>query len=678
MEAFRSVSNAARSAARASATASNEQVRSVQRSTTAVVRSEREKERASTSASRVAEREAARASRAAKKEADDVAKFVRRAEENTTKFMMQEREKRVREERRAADRIRREHERAARDRASGKTGIEGLSKKEAMSMLSGSSAFGMASLGGIGLAIGGALALKSALTMAATALTQFGQFVFTEIIRPELGAKRAATQLGNASGTPSASVLAAATSLAAMHGGGKDRALAALSSAYEVTRDMGKARGVADISLGVARAYGVDDVGAFATHMARSRAGMRDMSDEQFRSFAQLSAAQAMGGGLSVANQAMLGDEVRRIAEHTLGTKSTNMLSAQGIIGLSAYDTGNAQSSAAGFSSLLGDASKYNEYRVGQFDPRVKDIEGLIPDLLRRYKSEQEMRKSGRYEESSIEFMRTFFGMRASGQDVGARIKGMGTGLSTSQSTIGAQERSVAEEAEEKFAAAVERLKAMLVRLTPAAEDLIDVFVKAEPDLSALIQKGIIPLGVALMDLAAFIVSDIGPSGGILAGTFDLVAGAMRMGMTVFTAVPGTIAAALGAILKLVSKIPGMGGGDIEKSADWLLGVGKDLTVGGAGQFLGGIGKMQRGMANQDNRLGGTGWNPTSNAAVATATSPTMQNTLQGAFGSGKMHAADGNVVTIDAKSIALMAQTMKDHRHTSRFTPQADPARAM
>lgn len=684
-EAFRTVEQAAKRS-QSSVTANLGKQRSAAQATAqAVVQSSEKAERQRTA---TADREATKRAKRAKSEADEVAKAVQRAEAETSRAMFREWQKRQADAKRAADKMARD--RAAAEKMRGGTGVEGLSKKEAVSMLFGSSSAGMMSLGGTGMAIGGALALKGAISLAASALTQFGGFVINEVLRPMLAAKRGAQQMANRGAGSAAGILADARALNIAHGGGVDRAQAALGAAFETTRDYGMAKEVAGMSLTASRAYGVDDVESLTKHMATMRAQMRDVSPESFQAFMSAMIGQSKTGGLSLATQASLGGTTTDIARSFTGGSGgqlqRNIAGVQGIIGLSARETGDAQKSAAGLASLV-DLAK--SMRVGlDKEGRIRDVNALIPTMIAKLGGNAAAMHARGVSAETIDFLRPFMDMQKKG-GVGllGTIAAAGTDAKAAAGVAGKDEKSVAQTTEERFAAAVEHMKEKLVTLLPALENVMTAFADNAPAFSALINNAVIPLGVALGDLVAFTINNLDPTIQLLAGLLEILGAAVRIALVPITILPGIVAKAIAALLALVpEKLRTQGMSDFisgaEKYGNVMMGSGSiDMMASGAD-------KIARGMANLKVD---TGASAVTNPFTSAMTKPAAQVSSAGAALPGSLGwsyqppaaAAAGagtpTTVTLDPKSVNAITSALSGKTTASngaRWTPQSDPFR--
>jgi hypothetical protein len=681
-EAFRTVEQAARRTQSSVSAQLGKQAQATRSSAQATVQAHASAERAKTSN---VDKEASKREAAEKREADKSNAYWRKAHQKRLDENARADAKAAQDAKRAADKLAN-----AKKHNPNATGIEGLSKKEAVSMLFGSSSAGMASLGGIGMAIGGAMALKSALSLAANALTQFGGFVINEVLRPALAAKKGAAQMANTGAGSAAGIYADSRAMALAHGVGVDKAQAAMGAAYEKTRDYGSAKSVAGLALSQARAYGIDDVGGLTSHLATMRTQLHGMKDSEFAAFASTLVGQSKTGGLSLATQAALGgttsDIARSFTGGSAGLDARNIAGVQGIVGMSAQSTGDAQKSAAGLASLVELAKTM---RVGlDTEGRVKDVNALVPAMIEKLGgSAAAMNKRG-VGADTIDFLRPFMDKMKNGGATGliASIASAGTDAKATAGITGKDEATVAQTTQERLDGAIERLKEKLVTLLPAFEHVIGAFTDNAPAFEAVVDNALIPFGVALGDVVAFTINNLQPGMELLSGLFEVLAGATRVAVLPLTILPGVILKAMAMLVDLVPQSL-----QTEGMQSFVAGANKygDLAFGSGSldQMLGGADKAASALANLKVDRGATAVaNPFSSSYHHGATPANgngggaLPGSLGWTFGGGGQGGAASPPVAIDKVSANIIGSAIADSLNgkqlTGRHTPISDPFR--
>lgn len=217
---------------------------------------------------------------------------------------------------------------------------------------------------GVGIAAAGFLALKAGVEVAAEALTQFGSFVLSDVVKPALALETFATQVENASGgqVKAQEIMDKSRALQLKYNVDAQKAAEAMASFADKTGNFKVGTEALDMISSIQKGYGGDlnqmvDMAAALFNKSKELDPNTSTADLQQLLLAQLGQGQVEGGKFTFKELANLGGELTRGAGNLSGSASKRLTETSALLQAGGI-TGKADVSMTAVNAFLLEAPK--------------------------------------------------------------------------------------------------------------------------------------------------------------------------------------------------------------------------------------------------------------------------------------------------------------------------------
>jgi len=361
-------------------------------------------------------------------------------------------------------------------------------------------------------AVGGAIAVfTSALDMAGAALSQFGGFLISDVIKPAFALETAAQQLSNSSGgAVSAQDIQDKTRAAALkHNMDPTLLLEAASKMIDLTGDAKTSFDLLDTIGTLSKSRGAD-AGELADFAATLKNFDPNASAEQISALLMTQLAQGDKGSVPLKEAARLGGRLTAPAAFLAGNTDVKMASMGALMQTARKGFGSTDELATGIGNLINEVSSQKMVGSRKYlnkDGQIGDVASLIGGILKDTGGDAKKIGALGLSDPASKLVKAYppaFGEAGKGDKGKEAVEGLIRGFmeaSTSLESEKDNERKVLQTSGEKWNATIEGIKNKLLDIMPEVEKLVDSLAQKGPDIASALTS----IAKALVAAAAWI-----------------------------------------------------------------------------------------------------------------------------------------------------------------------------
>lgn len=371
-------------------------------------------------------------------------------------------------------------------------------------------------------AVGGAIALfKSSIDLAGAALTQFGGFLISDVIKPAFALETQAQQLENSTGGKfkKDDVVSTSRAQGLRHNVSPEAALESVKKLIDegFGGDIEAAKAVNDAVLTISKSRGIDPR-ALAGFAASIKGTFKTASAETVSKLLATQIAQGDEGSVTIEQLSQLGGRIVAPASLLAGDDDSRLAQVGALMQATRSGFGSADENATGVGNLINhfatttDALQKKMFQVqeGKDKGKVLDLGNVMANIykltggdpskvvskLKIGASSPEMKAIL----SQLETYKSAGGGKAGEEAVASNIKGFQE-MSSSLEAERDGERKVLQTSGEKWSAAIEGIKNKMLDIMPEVQKLVDSLSQKGPAIASAVTS----IAKALVALAAWI-----------------------------------------------------------------------------------------------------------------------------------------------------------------------------